>query len=87
MAANRWWARGGHAAVVGWLADTCRRSSRRCNARGSTCSFPCRALLPCRWSLQKGYVPLPKSNHAERQRTNLDVFRWGTPMHYWCQQS
>lgn len=30
-----------------------------------------------RWSLQNGFVPLPKSNHAERQRTNLDVFRWG----------
>ena len=41
------------------------------------------ALLPCRWSLQKGFVPLPKSNHAERQRANLDVFRWGR----WWQRS
>jgi diketogulonate reductase-like aldo/keto reductase len=28
-----------------------------------------------RWSLQKGFVPLPKSVNPERQRTNLDVFR------------
>jgi 2,5-diketo-D-gluconate reductase A len=33
---------------------------------------PARALL--RWSLQKGYVPLPKSVHAARQAENLDVF-------------
>ena len=30
----------------------------------------------CSWSMQKGFVPLPKSNHPERQQTNLDVFRW-----------
>ena len=37
----------------------------------------CGCMKSCRrWSLQKGFVPLPKSNHAERQRTNLDVFRW-----------
>ncbi|KAI7840058.1 hypothetical protein COHA_006189 [Chlorella ohadii] len=35
---------------------------------------PAQVLI--RWSLQKGFVPLPKSNHAERQRTNLDVFRF-----------
>ena len=38
---------------------------------------PTHLLSHCRWSLQKGFVPLPKSNHAERQRLNLDVFRWG----------
>lgn len=26
------------------------------------------------WSLQKGFVPLPKSVKPERQATNLDVF-------------
>lgn len=40
-------------------------------------TFLCSVCLPplCSWSLQKGYVPLPKSNHVERQRANLDVFR------------
>ncbi len=27
-----------------------------------------------RWSLQKGYVPLPKSTKPERQRENISVF-------------
>jgi diketogulonate reductase-like aldo/keto reductase len=27
-----------------------------------------------RWSLQKGYVPLPKSVNPERQKSNVDVF-------------
>ena len=27
-----------------------------------------------RWSLQKGFVPLPKSTRPERQAANLDVF-------------
>lgn len=27
-----------------------------------------------RWSLQKGFIPLPKSVRAERQAVNLDVF-------------
>lgn len=35
---------------------------------------PAQVLI--RWSLQKGFVPLPKSNHEERQRANLDVFRF-----------
>lgn len=29
-----------------------------------------------RWSLQKGFIPLPKSVRAERQAVNLDVFRF-----------
>lgn len=36
---------------------------------------PAQVLL--RWSLQKGFVPLPKSNSPDRQRSNLDVFRCG----------
>ncbi|KAL4859666.1 putative oxidoreductase [Chlorella vulgaris] len=35
---------------------------------------PAQVLL--RWSLQKGFVPLPKSNSPDRQRSNLDVFRF-----------
>ncbi|PSC75258.1 Aldo keto reductase [Micractinium conductrix] len=35
---------------------------------------PAQVLI--RWSMQKGFVPLPKSNHPERQQTNLDVFRF-----------
>ena len=27
-----------------------------------------------RWSLQKGFIPLPKSSNAQRQQSNLDVF-------------
>lgn len=27
-----------------------------------------------RWSLQKGFIPLPKSVRSERQAVNLDVF-------------
>lgn len=33
---------------------------------------PAQVLI--RWSLQMGFVPLPKSNHAERIKTNIDVF-------------
>ena len=29
-----------------------------------------------RWSLQSGFIPLPKSSNPERQRENLDVFRF-----------
>lgn len=32
------------------------------------------AQLLIRWSLQKGFIPLPKSVNPERQATNLDVF-------------
>lgn len=34
---------------------------------------PAQVLI--RWSLQKGLVPLPKSNNPDRQRSNLDVLR------------
>ena len=34
---------------------------------------PAQVLI--RWSVQKGFVPLPKSTHPDRQRSNLDVFR------------
>ena len=27
-----------------------------------------------RWSLQQGFIPLPKSSNAQRQKSNLDVF-------------
>ena len=27
-----------------------------------------------RWSLQEGFIPLPKSSNAGRQQSNLDVF-------------
>jgi len=27
-----------------------------------------------RWSLQMGFIPLPKSSNAGRQKSNLDVF-------------
>lgn len=33
------------------------------------------AVPAARWSMQKGFVPLPKSNNPERQQSNLDVFR------------
>ena len=33
-----------------------------------------RAQVHVRWSIQKGYVPLPKSVKAERIKTNADVF-------------
>jgi diketogulonate reductase-like aldo/keto reductase len=29
-----------------------------------------------RWSLQHGFVPLPKSVNAQRQASNADVFDW-----------
>lgn len=32
------------------------------------------AQVMLRWSLQKGLVPLPKSVHEDRQKSNLDVF-------------
>ena len=32
------------------------------------------AQLLIRWNLQLGVVPLPKANHAQHQRDNLDVF-------------
>jgi diketogulonate reductase-like aldo/keto reductase len=35
---------------------------------------PAQVLI--RWSLQMGFVPLPKSVHAERIRTNADVFHF-----------
>lgn len=27
-----------------------------------------------RWSLQQGFIPLPKSSNAQRQKSNLEVF-------------
>jgi len=35
---------------------------------------PAQVLI--RWSLQKGYVPLPKSDHEERIKENIAVFGW-----------
>lgn len=35
---------------------------------------PAQVLI--RWSMQKGFVPLPKSNSPERQKSNLDVYRF-----------
>lgn len=32
------------------------------------------AQIAIRWSLQRGYLPLPKSTHADRIKENLDVF-------------
>ena len=32
------------------------------------------AQVLIRWSLQHGFIPLPKSSNAERQKANLDVF-------------
>jgi 2,5-diketo-D-gluconate reductase A len=32
------------------------------------------AQLLIRWNLQLGVVPLPKANHTQHQRENLDVF-------------
>ena len=32
------------------------------------------AQVLIRWSLQHGFIPLPKSNNAERQKANLDVY-------------
>ena len=32
------------------------------------------AQVLIRWSLQQGFICLPKSSNAERQRANLDVF-------------
>jgi diketogulonate reductase-like aldo/keto reductase len=32
------------------------------------------AQLLIRWNLQLGVVPLPKANHIQHQRENLDVF-------------
>lgn len=39
---------------------------------------PCSGLLQVliRWSLQKGFVPLPKSVKEHRQKENADVFDW-----------
>ena len=34
------------------------------------------AQVLIRWSLQKGYVPLPKSTHEERIVENADVFKF-----------
>ncbi|CAE6392669.1 unnamed protein product [Rhizoctonia solani] len=34
------------------------------------------AQILIRWSLQKGYVPLPKSTHEERIMENADVFKF-----------
>lgn len=34
------------------------------------------AQVLVRWSLQRGFVPLPKSATASRQASNLDVFEW-----------
>lgn len=34
------------------------------------------AQIVLRWHVQLGVVPLPKSSNAERQRENLDVFRF-----------
>ena len=32
------------------------------------------AQVLIRWSLQQGFIPLPKSSNAQRQQSNLDVF-------------
>lgn len=37
------------------------------------------AQLLIRWSLQKGFVPLPKSTNPERQRENFAVFNFCIP--------
>lgn len=34
------------------------------------------AQVLIRWSLQKGFIPLPKSSKPERQKENLDVFEF-----------
>lgn len=34
------------------------------------------AQILIRWSLQKGYIPLPKSSHPERIRSNAQVFNF-----------
>ncbi|EIW77514.1 Aldo keto reductase [Coniophora puteana RWD-64-598 SS2] len=37
------------------------------------------AQVLVRWSLQHGFVPLPKSEHEERIKTNADVYGWEIP--------
>jgi diketogulonate reductase-like aldo/keto reductase len=37
-------------------------------------TIPAQILI--RWSLQHGFVPLPKSVNAQRQASNADVFDW-----------
>lgn len=32
------------------------------------------AQVLIRWSLQQGFIPLPKSSNPDRQRSNLDVY-------------
>ena len=34
-----------------------------------------------RWSLQKGFIPLPKSTKARRQAENIDVFNFELDQH------
>ena len=34
-----------------------------------------------RWSLQKGFIPLPKSIKAKRQAENIDVFDFELDQH------
>ena len=35
--------------------------------------------IAIRWSLQRGFVPLPKSTHEERIAENADVFSFTIP--------
>ena len=38
------------------------------------CVRCCYSQVLVRWSLQKGFIPLPKSVKAKRQSENIDVF-------------
>jgi diketogulonate reductase-like aldo/keto reductase len=34
------------------------------------------AQICLKWSLQNGYCIIPKSNHEERLKTNIELFDW-----------
>eukprot|EP00775_Hariotina_reticulata_P011971 gene11971-12114_t len=57
------------------LAKASKLSDPKLTALAQTLGkTPAQVLL--RWSVQKGYVPLPKSVSPERQASNADIFTW-----------
>lgn len=54
-------------------------ASTSCNSKTNLtcCTSPlCLLQVLLRWSVQKGFVPLPKSVSPERQAENAAVFGW-----------
>jgi diketogulonate reductase-like aldo/keto reductase len=58
---------------VSWPANDCVSYSAAA-AAAAAALFAAQVLL--RWSLQKGFVPLPKSVSPARQAENASLFDW-----------